>query len=115
MDLPTPGAAELLRCFWHQLDPDRIGAPVYNGYVSPRVRARRLFLSCKPRLFHHDSYVLFLPLELPALREIGCRYFRFSALSPRAEQDWFYSGVRQPAKRDIYLRTIIGPRAELVI
>jgi hypothetical protein len=99
MGPPVPNGNKIIPdfSFWHQLDRDRVGAPVYNRYANGECEFAEDSSAAGARLFHHDSYILFLPPEVPALREIG------------------YSGVRQPAKRDIYLRTIIGPRGELVI
>jgi hypothetical protein len=75
--------------FWHQLDPDGIGAPVYNRYANIECELAEDSSAASARLFHHDSYILFVPPELPVLREIGCRYFLFPALWPGAEQDGF--------------------------
>ncbi len=75
--------------FWHQLDPGGIGAPVYNRYANVECELAEDSSAPSARLFHHDSYILFLPPELPVLREIGCRYFLFSTVWPRAEQHGF--------------------------
>jgi len=83
--------------FWHQLDPDGVGAPVYNRYANIECELNEDSSAASARPFHHDSYILFLPPELPALREIGCRYFLFPAVWPRAEQHGFtqvYSNSR---------------------
>jgi len=82
---------------WHQLDPDGIGAPVYNRYANIECELAEDSPAASARLFHHDSYILFLPPELPTLREIGCRYFLFPAVWRRAEQHGFtevYSNSR---------------------
>jgi hypothetical protein len=75
--------------FWHQLDPGGIGAPVYNRYANIECELAEDSPAASARLFHHDSYILFLPPELPALRETGCRYFLFPTVWPRAEQHGF--------------------------
>jgi hypothetical protein len=83
--------------FWHQLDPDGVGAPVYNRYANIECELVEDSSGASARPFHHDSYILFLPPELPMLREIGCRYFLFPAVWPRAEQHGFtpvYSNPR---------------------
>jgi hypothetical protein len=75
--------------FWHQLDPDGVGAPVYNRYANIECELAETSLAASARLFHHDSFILSLPPELPVLREIGCRYFVFPAVWPSAEQHGF--------------------------
>jgi hypothetical protein len=78
--------------FWHQLNRDRVGALVYNRYANGECEFAEDFSAASARLFYHDSYILFLPPELPALREIGCRYVLFPAVWPRAEQHGFTQG-----------------------
>jgi len=75
--------------FWHQLDPDGIGAPVYNRYANIECELAEDSSAASARLFSHACYILFLPPELPVLREIGCRYFLFPAVWPEAEQHGF--------------------------
>jgi hypothetical protein len=85
---PVPNGNKIIPdfSFCRQLDRDRVGAPVYNRYECEFAED---FSATSARLFHHDSHILFLPHELPALREIGCRYFLFPAVWPRAEQHGF--------------------------
>ena len=45
--------------FWHQLDRDRVGAPVYNRYANGECEFAEDFSAASARLFHHDSHVLF--------------------------------------------------------
>jgi hypothetical protein len=91
MGPPVPNGNKIIPdfSFWHQLDRDRVGAPVYNRYANGECEFAEDSSAAGTRLFHHDSYILFLPPELPALREIGCRYFLFPAVWPRAEQHGF--------------------------
>lgn len=88
---PVPNGNKIIPdfSFWHQLDRDRVGAPVYNRYANGECEFAEDFSTASARLFHHDSHILFLPHELPALREIGCRYFLFPGVWPRAEQHGF--------------------------
>jgi hypothetical protein len=60
--------------FFHELDPDRSSEFAYNRYANIGCEMPRLSREVSASVVYPDFYILYLPPDLPILKEAGYRY-----------------------------------------